>query len=148
MLQFLSSLIQFNDTWIWWTMVKWIAVMKFQPSTCPDDWGRLRKNLSQVGPHRDLNPGNPECESRTLPRSHLARWINFIVEILLTIKPALCSLQISIKKGIMFNILCMAVVRELRHIILLDFIVLLISLYFSYLWSDYSLKYGIQMWSE
>ena len=32
-----------------------------------------RKNLSQVGRHRDLNPGPPECESRALPRSHLAR---------------------------------------------------------------------------
>ena len=32
------------------------------------------KNLSQVGRHRDLNPGPPECESRALPRSHLARY--------------------------------------------------------------------------
>ena len=56
-------------------MVKWIVVMKIQPSICLDDWGKPRKNLSQVGrhPHRDLDPGPPECESRALPRSHLAR---------------------------------------------------------------------------
>ena len=33
-----------------------------------------KKNLSQVGRLRDLNPGPPECESRALPRSHLARY--------------------------------------------------------------------------
>ena len=49
-------------------MVKWIVVMKIQPSICLDDWGKPRKNR-----HRDLNPGPPECESRALPRSHLAR---------------------------------------------------------------------------
>ena len=32
-----------------------------------------KKNPSQVGRHRDLNPGPPECESRALPRSQLAR---------------------------------------------------------------------------
>ena len=37
-----------------------------------------RKNLSQVGRHRDLNPGPPECESRALPRSHLARLNRFL----------------------------------------------------------------------
>ena len=31
------------------------------------------QHLPQVGRHRDLNPGPPECESRALPRSHLAR---------------------------------------------------------------------------
>ena len=31
------------------------------------------KNLNQVDRPRDLNPGPPECESRALPRSHLAR---------------------------------------------------------------------------
>ena len=31
------------------------------------------KNLNQVGRPRDLNPGPPECESRALPWSHLAR---------------------------------------------------------------------------
>ena len=35
------------------------------------------KNLNQVGRPRDLNPGPPECESRALPRSHLARWERF-----------------------------------------------------------------------
>ena len=64
------------DIWIWWIMVKWIVVMKIQPSICLDDWGKPRKNLSQVGRHRDLNPGPPECESRALPRSHLARLKN------------------------------------------------------------------------
>ena len=34
---------------------------------------KITKNLSQVGRHRDLNPGPPECESRALRRSHLAR---------------------------------------------------------------------------
>ena len=53
-------------------MVKWIVVMKIQPSICLDDWGKPRKNLSQVGRHRDLNPGPPECKSHALPRSHLA----------------------------------------------------------------------------
>ena len=60
---------------IWWIMVKWIVVMKIQPSTCLNDWRKPRKNLSQVGRHRDLNPGHPECESRALPRSHLARYV-------------------------------------------------------------------------
>ena len=36
-------------------------------------YGKPRKNPSQVGRHRDSNPGPPECESRTIPRSHLAR---------------------------------------------------------------------------
>ena len=54
-------------------MVKWIVVMQIQLSICLDDWGKPRKNPSQVGRHRDLNPGHPECESRALPRSHLAR---------------------------------------------------------------------------
>ena len=31
------------------------------------------ENLNQVGRPRHLNPGPPECESRALPRSHLAR---------------------------------------------------------------------------
>ena len=52
-------------------MVKWIVVMKIQPSICLDDGGKPRKNISQIGRHRDLNPGPPECESRALPRSHL-----------------------------------------------------------------------------
>ena len=30
------------------------------------------KTPSQVGRHRDFNQGPPECESRALPRSHLA----------------------------------------------------------------------------
>ena len=53
-------------------MVKWVVVMKIQPSIWLDDWGKPRKYPSQVGRHRDLNPGLPECESRALPRSHLA----------------------------------------------------------------------------
>ena len=35
------------------------------------------KNLNQVGRPRDLNPGPPECESRALPRSQLARFVLF-----------------------------------------------------------------------
>ena len=62
--------------WIWWIMVKWIVVMKIQPSICLDDWGKPRKNPSQVGWHQDLKPGPPKCKSRALPRSHLAR-LNF-----------------------------------------------------------------------
>ena len=31
------------------------------------------KSLNQVDRPLDLNPGHPECESRALPRSHLAR---------------------------------------------------------------------------
>ena len=54
-------------------MVKWIVVMKIQPRICLDDLGKPRKTPSQVGRHWDLNPGSPECESRALPRSHLAR---------------------------------------------------------------------------
>ena len=41
---------------------------------------RLRKpvkSLIQVGRHRDSIPGPPECESRALPRSHLARYLYF-----------------------------------------------------------------------
>ena len=37
------------------------------------------KNLNQVGRPRDSNPGPPECESRALPRSHLARY-KFIID--------------------------------------------------------------------
>ena len=32
------------------------------------------EKISQVGRHRDLTPGPPECESRALPRSQLA-WL-------------------------------------------------------------------------
>ena len=48
-------------------------VMKIQPSICLGDCGKPQKTPSQVGRHWDLNPGPPECESRALPRSHLAR---------------------------------------------------------------------------
>ena len=38
----------------------------------------------QDGRHRDLIPGLPECESRALPRSHIARcflyWKNYMQE--------------------------------------------------------------------
>ena len=47
-------------------MVKWIVVMKTKPSICLDDWGKPRKNLSQVGRHRDLN--------RDLPNASLVRY--------------------------------------------------------------------------
>ena len=50
-------------------MVQWIVVMKIQPSICLDDWGKPRKNPSQVGRHLDSNPGSPECESRALLRA-------------------------------------------------------------------------------
>ena len=59
-------------------MVKWIVVMKIQPSICLDDGGKPRKSPSEVGWHRDLNQGPPERESRALPRSHLARCERFI----------------------------------------------------------------------
>ena len=55
-------------------MVKWILVMKIQPSICFVGLGKPRKNPSQVGRHRDSNPGPTECESRALPRSHLVRY--------------------------------------------------------------------------
>ena len=59
-------------------MVKWILVMKIQPSICLDVWRKPRKkNSSQVGRHRDLNPGPPECESRALLRRHLAGYDEF-----------------------------------------------------------------------
>ena len=38
---------------------------------------KTTKNPTQVGRHRDLNPGPPECESRALPRSHLARSVSY-----------------------------------------------------------------------
>ena len=57
-------------------MVKWIMVVKIQPSIRLDDRRKPRKEKpSQVGRHRDLNHRPPECESRALPRSHLARFI-------------------------------------------------------------------------
>ena len=59
-------------------MVIWIVVMKIQQSICLDDSGKPRKNPSQVSRYRELNRGPPECESRPLPRSHLARWVYFI----------------------------------------------------------------------
>ena len=40
------------------------------------------KNLNQVDRPRDLNPGLPECESRELPRNHLARFY-YIIEYLI-----------------------------------------------------------------
>ena len=49
-----------------------------QHTVCLDDSGKPRKNPSQVGRHRDLNQGSSECESRALPRSHLARFIIFL----------------------------------------------------------------------
>ena len=58
-------------------MLKWIMVMKIQPSICLDDRGKSRKNPSQVGRHRDLNQGPPQFESHVLPRSHLA-WFLFL----------------------------------------------------------------------
>ena len=39
------------------------------------------KNLNQVGRPRDLNPGPPECESRGLPRSHLARFFMVLLQL-------------------------------------------------------------------
>ena len=60
-------------------MVKWIVVMKIQPSICLDDWGKPRKNLSQVGRHRDLNQGPPEYESNVFSLRHLACFV-FIME--------------------------------------------------------------------
>ena len=30
----------FYGLWVWWIMVKWIVVMKIQPSICLDDWGK------------------------------------------------------------------------------------------------------------
>ena len=55
-------------------MVKWIVIMKIQPSICLDDWKTTKKKTpSQVGRHQDLNPGPLECESRALPWSHLSR---------------------------------------------------------------------------
>ena len=73
------SIVKFTDfnfmiIWIWWIMVKCIVIMKIQPSICLDDWGKPRKNPKQVGRHRDSNPEPSECESRALPRSHLARY--------------------------------------------------------------------------
>ena len=47
-------------------MVKWIVIMKIQPNIYLVDCGKPRKNHSQVGRHRDSNPGSPECESRAL----------------------------------------------------------------------------------
>ena len=43
-------------------------------------WLRKTTKKPQVGRHRDLNPGPPECESRALPRSHLARSPTFCWE--------------------------------------------------------------------
>ena len=63
--------------WIWWIMVKWTVVVQIQPSICLDYCGKPRKKNSLVVRPRDLNQGPPECESRALPRSHLARWDMF-----------------------------------------------------------------------
>ena len=65
--------------WISWIMVKWIVVMKIQPNICLDAWVKPRKNPSQIGRHRDSNPGHLECESRVLPRSHLARFVEYCI---------------------------------------------------------------------
>ena len=56
-------------------MVKWI-VGNENPTQTEENHG---KNPSQVGRHQDLNPGPPKCESRALPRSHLARLFCFII---------------------------------------------------------------------
>ena len=51
-------------------MVKWIAVMKFQPNICLDDREAI-KNPRQVGWRRDLNSGPPKFEPSLLPMRHL-----------------------------------------------------------------------------
>ena len=61
-------------------MVKWIMVMKIQPSICLVDGGKPRKNSSQVGRHRDSNPDLPNA---SLVRYHgatsLGEMILFLV---------------------------------------------------------------------
>ena len=54
-------------------MVKWIVVIKIQPSICFDDTGNSRKNSSQFGRHRYLISGSLEYESSMLPLSYLVR---------------------------------------------------------------------------
>ena len=53
-------------------MVKWIVVMKLQPSICLDDWVAMKKSQSGW-----LGPGPPKFESSMLPLRHLTRWRNF-----------------------------------------------------------------------
>ena len=53
-----------------WNINKFLNYFKIEEIT---------KNLNQVGRPRDLNPGPPECESRALPRRHLARLKFFII---------------------------------------------------------------------
>ena len=66
------SLLNFTDLILWFMnmisslMVKWIVVMKIQPSICLDCWRKARKKPSQIGWHRDLNPRPPEYESSFL----------------------------------------------------------------------------------
>ena len=43
---------------------------------------KTTKKPSQVGRHRDLNQGPPECESRALPRSHLVRYMWILYNLL------------------------------------------------------------------
>ena len=46
-----------------------------------------KKKPSQVGRHWDLNPVPPECESRALPRSHLAPCSAVLLGLERTINP-------------------------------------------------------------
>ena len=63
--------------WILWIMVKWIVIMKIQPSICFDDWRKQWKNPSQGGRDRDLNSGPPKFEPSvtTAPESEVAQFL-------------------------------------------------------------------------
>ena len=87
-------------------MLKWIVVMKIQPSICLVDWGKPRKNPSQVGRYRASNPGPPECESRALPRSHLARYhkvVTFHIDFIQIFRAWLCFLRKNNEKNKSFR---------------------------------------------
>ena len=68
-----------------------VLVMKIQPSTCLQDSGKPRRNLSYVGRHRVSNQRALECESRALPRSHLAPWFRHWFNLCLAISFPLSS---------------------------------------------------------
>ena len=76
-------------------MVKWIVVMKIEPSICLDNWGKSRKTPVKIGRHWNFNPEPPEYKSSVLSLRHLSRylfvvsWLNISLEIHIDPRPLL-----------------------------------------------------------
>ena len=67
--------------WIWWIMVKWIVVMKIQPSICLDDWGKTTKKSQWGWSTPGFEPGTSRmwvlCVIMEPPRSVTLSYLHF-----------------------------------------------------------------------